>query len=203
MIRKHQCLDGNTERLGDSWDCPKCRVALLDSFRTSPGIPETGLRTTPNLFHPHLIVPPEHTRTVPLDVDEAEHTVIHGTQPFTDGRAGGIWRAVCRCGWRREGRYAGPRYRAQAEEVARQHADAHVDEAELTPPQPLPETEHITNAVVIPNTGRQGGIWKAACTCGWHEHGSYGRDTGEGPARRLADLKTKAHLNDVREGPTT
>lgn len=206
MIRKHQCLDGNMERLGDAPDCPKCRAALLDSFRSPADVPETGLRTAPNLFHPHLLVPPEHARTVPLDPEDAGHTVVHGTQPYTDGRAGGIWRALCKCGWRREGRYAGPRYRAQAEDVAKQHADGHLAEAGLDETRHLPETQHITNAVVVPHADRPGGTWRAACTCGWHETGGYARDgMGESSAKRLADLKARAHLNEIRnpEGPTT
>lgn len=198
MIRKHPCLAGG-EKLGDAPDCPKCRVAMLDSFRRPADAPETGLRTAPNLFHPHLLLLPEdRTRTVEIN---PVHTVAYGAQPYTDGRAGGIWRAVCACGWRQEGQYAGPRYRAQAEETAQQYADRHLEDPG-DGGTPLPETVHITNAVVVPNTGRQGGTWRAACTCGWHETGGYARDTGEATAQRLADIKCKKHRENP-EGQTT
>lgn len=32
MIVKHYCLDGE-QRLGEEFDCPKCRVLMLEAFR--------------------------------------------------------------------------------------------------------------------------------------------------------------------------
>lgn len=49
----HLCLarpeEGRTVP-GDQFDCPKCRVVLLDAFRRPADAPETGLRTVPHLF---------------------------------------------------------------------------------------------------------------------------------------------------------
>ncbi len=112
-IYKHDCLEGPTERLGDAWDCVKCRVRLLDAFRPAPEV-----------SMPHLVLD-GHGRTVDLNPAEPEtarpdelHSAVSGAQPYSDGRPGGIWRAVCRCGWREEGKYARDTGEAPARKLA-------------------------------------------------------------------------------------
>lgn len=197
MIRKHVCLDGGEDRLGDEYDCPKCWAKLLESFSVPPEVPEPEPVTAPAGPLPHLVLP-DSGRTVEIN---PTHTVAHGAQPYPDGRHGGIWRAVCSCGWRREGRYSFILGREGAEQTAQEAADGHMRSA-LHETTPLPEETHITNATVVPNTGRQGGVWRAACTCGWHEAGGYARDTGQTAAQRLAENKCQQHRENP-EGQTT
>lgn len=78
---------------------------------------------------PHLMLPPEHTRTVDINpVHTARYVALEDPGSLTTG----MWEAACSCGWQTGGRYGGPtdevrdfthaRIRAQAA------AEAHLTE---------------------------------------------------------------------------
>ena len=135
MIYKHNCLAGG-EQLGDAWDCVKCRAQLLKAFRSPPVIPEEEERA--RLRHPssqpHLMIPPERTRTVPLSPDPEEEVSVHATSVSTTPfnlLPGGAWIASCACGWKEQGHWTSGQSegwaRGQAEAAADMHNDQYGD----------------------------------------------------------------------------
>lgn len=102
---------------GDEFDCGLCRATLLEAFRAPaepvrvPGEHCTpGETCSPEVpctehFHhprPHLVLGPEHTRTV--DMTPA-HQAYGVAVPYGEDRPGGTWEARCSCGWSRSGDY--------------------------------------------------------------------------------------------------
>jgi hypothetical protein len=120
-IVKHYCLDGE-HRLGQEFDCPKCRVLLLEAFRSAPEAPdplEEAKQRHPSGRLPHLSVPADSARTVDLyrepddrrtdpfteEQENPAHITEHGVDPDPD-QPGGEWFVHCSCGWIETGHYA-------------------------------------------------------------------------------------------------
>jgi hypothetical protein len=144
IVFTHYCLDGAT-RPGQEFDCTACRTMLLEAFRSSPGAPshrpDVPQQDGPR---PHLVVPGDSAPTVELDIEPEDdpygpeagttepdadgevHTTVASTTPFR-AQPGGVWKAVCTCGWSAHGMYR-HESRAWAAGVARRHADHHREE---------------------------------------------------------------------------
>lgn len=104
---KHYPLGGASREThpGDQLDCEPCRAALLAAFRepADSDYPPMNAPVPPYKDGglPHLFPGPEHTRTVDLSAHQVESFV----EPYPD-RPGGLWSAVCSCGWSKAGPYA-------------------------------------------------------------------------------------------------
>jgi len=136
---------------GDQFDCPECRVVLLDAFRDPATPPLPTITSTPGAQSSPLLVP-DPGRTVYLSPSgrcldpelcsrdepcpecerarQAPCAPVWGVH-FTPGLRSGIWRAVCNCGWRKEGPFlpgGAPRAEQVAKEWAQSHLTASMDE---------------------------------------------------------------------------
>lgn len=150
-IMMHLCLarpERGRSAPGDQFDCPQCRVVLLDAFRDPADVPEPV--TVPDTVRPHLIVD-SPGRTVPISLNcpvcgeeflshrLSDHVLeVHSPVPqgpsvhatAIDVRWFGIpqtgaWFARCSCGWERAGRWGkaqGPTWaKGQAQAAAETH----------------------------------------------------------------------------------
>lgn len=117
----------------DELDCGTCRAGLLEAFRApvdadhrpmnqplEPVLPdmEPGAR-------PHLFPGPEHTRTVDIDPPVFDHSQVQSSITPHEDAPGGVWRAWCPCGWRRNGTYVRPAGALPAKRLAEQWAARH------------------------------------------------------------------------------
>jgi hypothetical protein len=169
MIQRHYCLaspDEGRSALGDQLDCPECRIALLESFRSAPEAPEIeqAKQRHPSGRLPHLSVPADSARIIDLYREPDGLAADPNLCPF--------------CGKRRA------------------DMQAHVEgchpaefEAFVAGSPPI----HITEHGVDPDPDQPGGDWFVRCTCGWTRIGSYARDAGRGTAARLARIKAERH----------
>lgn len=89
MIRtSHVALGdpGGPAHEGHEFDCGVCRAVLLEAFRAPAAPDRPAALTRP----PGWALP--------------DHPLTHNP---AFGASGGVWRAVCSCGWRKEGPYRG------------------------------------------------------------------------------------------------
>lgn len=196
----HYCLarpEAGDSTEGDAPDCPDCREALLGAFRAPAEAPPP---------------PPE---TPPWNGQHVTHSV---TRPYDD-HPGGLWEAVCTCGWSKAGPYARDGMgQTAAARLARLHADRHranplADDPEARPhlmagPEHTRTVEinpvHTARYVALNDPGHPTtGMWEASCSCGWQTGGRWGgamdliRDVTH--ARLKAQAEAEAHL--TKENP--
>lgn len=188
----HLCLarpEEGRSAPGDQFDCPECRVVLLDAFRDPAPVPEPRITSTPGARFPHLIMG-DSGRTVDLGTPPAAPCApVWGTHPEPNRSGGGIWRVVCNCGWRKEGRY-GLNARLRAEQVAREWAQVHREDRDA----------HTTQVRVDAFSFQPGGWYLAECSCGWQSRGLWDRHQGEAWARGQAEAAAEYHRKHPEEG---
>lgn len=101
---------GGPSHPGDEFDCPQCRAALLEAFRTPADRYREYFGSQPidPGSRPHLMLPPGRTVAIPpTEPDEPSNHVTWGQAvPNGPGVPGGRWEAGCSCGWRKGGTYA-------------------------------------------------------------------------------------------------
>lgn len=196
---------------GPEFDCPRCRAALLEAFRSPADaqVPrpaydpvEQAKQRHPSGRDLHVAEPehglypePENRRTDPFTEEQQSpevHTTEHGIEDDPDV-VGGEWFARCSCGWSDGGTYAHQAHAAGR--LAKLRADAH----RRDPQEPVAEEEHVTQSSVISIRDAEGGTWKAWCSCGWETGGHVARTTGIPAATRLARLKADQHRKDENQ----
>lgn len=113
---------------GGEFDCPLCRVKLLESFRAPATAPEPRPVLppwAPGERLPHLLLGKEHSRTVDLGPSApASHLVSCTATPFKY-QDGGWWKALCACGWVERGLWTEHEGSAAGSLRAREAADRH------------------------------------------------------------------------------
>jgi hypothetical protein len=170
---------------GDEFDCGFCREALLEAFRAPADTAPPGPPVAPPQRR-HLTVPPDRTQTVPFP----DHSTWEGARR---AQPGWTWEAGCPCGWNRSGG-SGRLTRDEALRQARTWAAWHRAHPEST----LGEapTAHEVSWAAHPFPDQLGGVWIAACVCGWTKNGSYAQDGFEQAAQRLAEECAARHLRN-------
>lgn len=192
MIRHDALGQPGETHPGHELDCPECRLALGEAFRTPvpPPPPETPSWT-------------------------GEHVTWLRVDPFTDG-PGGTWAVGCECGWGESGGYARD---GMGEQTARRLATLKAQRHREDPAAPAPDGRphlmvppdhtrtvdlnpvHTAQHTALTDPGHPGsGMWSASCSCGWAVGGRWGDDTSDihdfTHARLKAEAEADAHLNE-------
>lgn len=120
VINKHTCLDGE-DRLGEEFDCPKCRALLLNSFSEPVQVPDLccspGLPCEKHWTGP---VPPVGPDEVDLGGESRDPRCAYCGHPKSKQACAfckpvinkhvdpdrGSWHVWCSCGWEEKGWYA-------------------------------------------------------------------------------------------------
>lgn len=167
MITRHTCLD-NEVRNGPEADCPTCRVLLLEAFRAPVQPPR--FVPPPDPRRPHLLVPPEHSRTVEIPQ---------------------LPQADCpRCG----NGYLADRLNEHLRACDAGSPPPDPDWLDQDPDV----AEHTTEHGVTPSDEEPGGLWWARCSCGWEANGPYTRTVATGTmAENFARTRADQHRKEA------
>lgn len=200
-IKDHECLAGG-RRLGEAANCPKCRVQLLDAFRTEPrldyvpksvggpnGCPFCNVSSNPDLR--------DHVRNCHPDQFELWAGVVrlpappgpppgHGGLPhlfMNEGRTipmdgQPVYPRTGRCPY-----CVGSReYTDLPAHMQRMHPTHYEEWLQIGAPaagEPYhPPVTHQTSSGAQMSDLNDDGIWAAFCTCGWKVHGHFEPGTG-------------------------
>lgn len=170
----HYCLDA-VQRSGFEFDCPRCRALMLEAFRAPAALLEQSAEQHPN------DCPFCRTSTNP---DLRDHIRNVHPEQFVS------WAAHPSAAPADHPHLMIPPEAARTVPFPDRISDPFTDEQ-----QAPPIAEHTTLHSTTPDDEGPGGLWRAACSCGWSETGHYARATGQPVADRLARLKAEQHRN--------